>query len=310
MAAEEAKRPHPVLVGFAVIGMLSLLALAVFLVFGFLIARNFTQLSGASDSATYLASLSANKAIAGIRLEGEISSASARDVLEKLKEASEDSRVVGILFDVNSPGGAVVPSQEIFDSIQRIKKSKPVVTYVHDMAASGAYYSSASSSAIFANRGSLVGSIGVIMQGIEAVELAKWAKVQPVTLKTGKLKDSGSPLREWTVDDKEYLQKLIEDTRAQFVKDVASERKLEPSTIQYLADGRVVLATQGVELKLVDSLGTEDDALKKISDLAGTKDVPKLYFLEEDKRLHFLISDLLGESKTLLKLAQIAKMLP
>ena len=114
--------------------------------------------------------------IAGIKLMGEINDATASEVIDKLETAKDDSSAIGILLEVNSPGGSVVPSQEMYDEVKKVKAVKPVVVYVREMAASGAYYSSASASKIIANRGSIIGSIGVIMEGFEADKLIQFLK--------------------------------------------------------------------------------------------------------------------------------------
>lgn len=218
--------------------------------------------------------------IAGIKLNGEITDSSADEVLEKLKTAKEDSSAVGVLFEVNSPGGVVVPSQEIYDQVKSIRALKPVVVYVRNMAASGAYYSSASASKIIANRGSLIGSIGVIMEGFEADKLIQFLKINPITIKTGALKDTGSPLRPMNDNDKKYLQNLIDSTRAEFAADVKSGRGLSEQTLSFMSDGRVVLAPQAKELKLIDDIGSKDLALSEITALAKLKKTPELFYYE------------------------------
>ncbi|MES2615445.1 MAG: signal peptide peptidase SppA [Bdellovibrionota bacterium] len=218
--------------------------------------------------------------IAGIKLMGEISGDTADEILDKFKTAKEDSMAVGVLFEVSSPGGSVVPSQEIYDQIKSLQESKPVVVYVREMAASGAYYSSASASKIIANRGSIIGSIGVIMEGFEADKLIQFLKINPVTIKTGALKDTGSPTRAMNETDKKYLQGLIEETREEFVNDVKSARKTTAEDMNFMSDGRVVLAPQALKLKLIDAIGTRDDALSEIAKLAKQKKTPELFYYE------------------------------
>lgn len=248
--------------------------------------------------------------IAGIRLTGEITSDTSTLILEKLEAAREDKHAIGVLLDVNSPGGSVVASQEIYDAIKETNKTKPVVAYVREMAASGAYYSSASSSKIVANRGSIIGSIGVIMNGFEADKLIQFLKINPVVIKTGTLKDTGSPTRPMTDKDKEYLQNLIEETRIQFVDDVKQARKTSDSTMKFMSDGRVVLGPQALNLKLIDSIGSKQSALEDISTFAKQKNVPDLYYYEDIQSFSELFaqkfagstSDILRES--LLKIFQ------
>lgn len=238
--------------------------------------------------------------IAGVTLNGEISADSSAIVVEKLEAAKNDKNVVGILFDVNSPGGSVVPSQEIYDTIKKIKQIKPVVTYVRDIAASGAYYSSSSSSKIIANRGSIIGSIGVIMNSFEVDKLLQFLKINPVVLKTGALKDSLSPFRPFNEKDKQYLQELLEETRLQFVEDVKAERKTSDSTMKYMADGRIVLGPQALNLKLIDALGTKDFAISEIANLAKLKNTPPLYYYEDIQSFSDLFTQKLASQTAVL----------
>lgn len=239
---------------------------------------------------------SGDQYIAGIKLVGEINDAVADDVIEKLESAEDDPNAVGILLEVNSPGGAVVPSQQIYDTIKELKTVKPVVTYVREMAASGAYYSTAPSNAIVATRGSLIGSIGVILNGVEAYRLIDYLKINTVTLKTGALKDAGSPTRPMNNADKKYLQSLINATRAQFAADVKAARKTSKETMDNMSDGRVVLAPEALNLKLIDKVGSRDDALDVVTKLAGLKKVPRLFYYENIQSFSDLLSQRLSHS--------------
>lgn len=205
------------------------------------------------------------KLIAGIRLEGEIDSLAAEEVIEKLEAAADHRDVAGIFLEVNSPGGAVVASQEMYDAIKETRTVKPVYAHVREVAASGAYYAMAAAERISVNRSSMVGSIGVILSAFDATELFAWAKLKPKTLKTGKLKDAGSESREWTPEDAAFLQKLIDDTHAQFEEDVRTARDLPPETMRRMADGRVVLGTEAVALKLVDEILTKNQAVEALA---------------------------------------------
>lgn len=231
-------------------------------------------------------------AAAYISLEGQVTAELAQKIMDKLDSADKEKRFVGVLLEVNSPGGSVVASQEIYDRVARLKASKPVVVYMREVAASGAYYASATASKIVANRGTMVGSIGVILQSFETSQLLKWLKLSPVTLKTGSLKDAGSPLREWTVEERRYLQNLIDTTRKQFVDDVAQARSLPPSSLDTMSDGRVVLGPEALELKLVDALGSRADALKALGELAGKEAELDLEEIPDKVEIH----DLLGRA--------------
>lgn len=268
------KRPSGVVLVLAVVGALALIAALAFLALAIFAIKIFPSSAGMGRGVEhrYLSHASFGDALAGINLEGPIGPDEAKIVVEKLHEAGEDKRIKGVLLEVNSPGGSVVASQEIYDAILQLKNKIPVVAYLREVAASGAYYSSVSSNWLIANRGTMVGSIGVIMSSFEATQLVDWLKLKPVTLKTGPLKDSGSAVRPWTPDDKRYLQKLIDDTRDQFVTDVRAARPaLSDETIAHMSDGRVVLGNEAVQRKLVDAIGTRKDAIKKAAELANLK---------------------------------------
>ena len=296
------RRPHPLLVALAAIGALALVAVVFVLVGLGFAAKNLGKIGigGNTQAGTghegYLNGISAHEMVAGIRLENEIVSQTSEQIVEKLMEAKEDSRVKGVFLEVNSPGGSVVASQEIYDAIIEVKATKPVVAYVREMAASGAYYSSASATRIVANRGSLVGSIGVIMSTVEVSQLMNWVKLQPVTIKTGKLKDAGSPTRAFTEDDKVYLQELINKTRDQFASDVKMARNLDNSALARMSDGRVVLGPEALELKLIDKVGGKAAALEELYTVGNLKTKPELIYMEETKEFPELLSQFLHSS--------------
>lgn len=278
---------------FATIGAISVVFIILFTAFvGFAIysfsngMKNFSaslnpSMSSKPGAGIFTVPATNSPYIAGIRLNGEITSATSTAIVEKLETAKEDKNAIGILFEVNSPGGSVVASQEIYDTIKDISAKKPVVAYFREVAASGAYYSSASASKIIANRGSIIGSIGVIMNSFEADKLIQFLKINPIVIKTGALKDAGSPTRPMNEKDKQYLQELIEETRTEFVDDVKHARKTSDATMKYMSDGRVVLGPQALNLKLIDILGTRQTAISEIASLAKQKDIPDIYYYED-----------------------------
>ncbi len=160
-----------------------------------------------------------------IELTGPIMDVS--KTLEDIQKAKEDKNIKGILFVVNSPGGAVAPSVELAYAIKELKEIKPVVVYASGVIASGSYYASIWANKIVANPGSMVGSIGVIMQGINAEELMQKIGVSTQTVKAGKYKESGTPTRKWTEFEEKQLQSVIDDTYNMFISDVASARNLD-----------------------------------------------------------------------------------
>ena len=182
-------------------------------------------------------------------------------VLERIKEA-EKSHIKGVLFVVDSPGGAVPPSIEIAEALKRLKEKKPVVAYAAGTMASGSYYASIYCDTIIANRGSMIGSIGVIMQGYNVSEIMETVGLKEQTISRGKYKQMGTMTREWNVDEKAELDTLIGDTYEMFVSDVAKARGLDINNSQAFADAHVFSASRAKSVGLVDELGTLYDAEK------------------------------------------------
>jgi protease-4 len=293
------KRPSGVLLVLAVVGALTLIAAMAFLALAIFAVKLFPSSTSLDDGQQrYLGHHSFTNALAGIKIEGPIGPEMAEEVVKKLQEAAKDKRVKGILLDINSPGGSVVASQEIYDTVNRIKEKMPVVGYMREVAASGAYYSAVSANWLMTNRGTMVGSIGVIFDSFEATQLIDWMKLKPVTLKTGRLKDAGSSTRAWTPEDKQYLQKLIDDTRDQFVSDVRAARPMiSDETIAYMSDGRVVLGTEAAKRLLVDAIGQRQDAVAKAAELAGLKTGAETEVIPmEDPRIPGLLSEIIKTS--------------
>jgi protease-4 len=218
----------------------------------------------------------ATEKVAVIPIEGEIFEA--RETLDTLKRYAENSSVKAIVIRINSPGGAIAPSQEIYSAIRRTRKDygKPIVASFDSVAASGGYYIAAGCDQIVSNPGSITGSIGVIMQWFNTRELLQWAKVKPETITSGALKDAGSPFRELTPEERQYFQGIVTQLHSQFVRDVAQGRsaKMKPEEVARIADGRVFTGEQALELKLVDEIGSIDDAIRTAGRLAGIQGEP------------------------------------
>lgn len=164
--------------------------------------------------------------------------------LEEIEKAKNANNIKGVLLVVNSPGGAVAPSVELAYAIKELKQIKPVVVYASGVIASGSYYASIWANRIIANPGSMVGSIGVIMQGLNTEELMAKIGVSTQTVKAGKYKESGTPTRKWFDYEKEQLQSIIDDTYDMFITDVSNARKLKKSDHTKFADARVFTASQ------------------------------------------------------------------
>ena len=206
--------------------------------------------------------------------------------VEQLRKLVKDDKIKGLVIRVDSPGGAVAPSQEIYDAVKKAKEKKPLVVSMGSTAASGGYYIACGSDMIFANAGTVTGSIGVITQLFQVNKLLELAQVEVNTIKTGPYKDAGSPFKPFAEQDERYFRDLITDIYDQFVDDVAACRKLERAAVLEVADGRVFTGRQALKLKLVDKLGTFQDAVDHVAKEAKLKGDPKLvYPAKEDLSL-------------------------
>ena len=220
--------------------------------------------------------------IALIRIEGVI--LDSNDVVEELRRYRKDDSVKAILLRIDSPGGGVVPSQEIYDEVKQIRQEgkKKVVTSMGTVAASGGYYIASASDKIIANPGTLTGSIGVIMEFANVEGLLQKIGVESVVIKSGKNKDLGSPFRKMKEEERVLLQGVIDDVHGQFIEAVAESRSLEVESVRALADGRIFTGRQAKKIGLVDELGSFQDAVQKTAELAGIQGEPRM--VEERKR--------------------------
>lgn len=204
---------------------------------------------------------------------------SADDVLKKIDEAKKDN-IKGVLVDIDSPGGAVPPSIEIAMSIQELKKKKPVVVYASGTIASGGYYSAIWADKIVVNPGSLVGSIGVILNGMKFDKLMEKIGVETQFAKSGKYKEVGTPTREWTADERAEVQKVIDDTYDMFVNDVTKARNLDIKDKLKYADAHIFTARQAKDVGLVDIV---DIKYRAVNELKALSKVEKEVWFEEDE---------------------------
>ena len=229
--------------------------------------------------------LSGQDRVALIRIEGVILDAQA--TITELKHYSENPLVKAIVLRIDSPGGGVVPSQEIHDAVKRVKNksNKAVIASMGTVAASGGYYIAAATDRIIANPGTLTGSIGVIMEMANFEGLMKKVGVEGVVIKSGRFKDVGSPLRKMSDEERKLLQSVMDDVHHQFIQAVADGRSLEVSDVEPLADGRIYTGRQAKEARLVDELGDLDDAIHIAADIAGMEGEPKV--VEPRKRFSF-----------------------
>ncbi len=229
--------------------------------------------------------LSGQERVALIRVEGVI--LDAQTTIGELKQYSENPLVKAIVLRIDSPGGGVVPSQEIHDAVKRVKNksNKAVIASMGTVAASGGYYIAAATDRIIANPGTLTGSIGVIMEMANFEGLLKKIGVEGVVIKSGRFKDVGSPLRKMSDEERKLLQSVMDDVHHQFIQAVADGRSLELSDVEPLADGRIFTGRQAKEARLVDELGDLDDAIHIAADIAGMEGEPKV--VEPRKRFSF-----------------------
>ena len=248
--------------------------LIAFLIGGFFMA--FFAMSRKDDGEF---SLSGSK-VAIIPIEGEI--LDARDTVEALHRYADNSAVRGIVMRINSPGGAIAPSQEIYEAIRSVRASsgKPIVASLDSVAASGGFYIAAACDRIVANPGSITGSIGVILQWMETKDLIEWAKLKPQTITAGAMKDIGSPYRDMTDAERAYLQNVVAQLHSQFIRAVAAGRKgkMSEADVTRIADGRIFTGEQALSLKLVDSLGSLDDAVRTAAKLGGVHGKPAMIY--------------------------------
>ena len=232
--------------------------------------------------------------VAVLKVEGVINTAD--DILARLKKVEEDKSIKALVVRVNSPGGAVGASQEIYEELKKIKEKykKPVVVSMENVAASGGLYISLPANVIYANGGTITGSIGVIIQKLTVKELLHKLGIKAEVVKTGKYKDILSPFRDMTPDEKEYLLKLEENVLNQFKEAVVENRKGKLKVdINQIADGRIFTGSQAKEIGLIDKIGNYQDAISEAASLAGIKGKPVVVELKKEQPL---VKKILGTS--------------
>jgi len=195
--------------------------------------------------------------------------ASSRETLEQLKRFREDEDIKAIVIRVDSPGGVVGPSQEIYREVLRTRSTKKVVASMGAVAASGGYYVVAGADGIVANPGTITGSIGVIMEYTNFQELFQKIGLSPVVIKSGKFKDAGSPVRSMTPEEEQILKTFVDRLHQQFVSAIAEGRKIDLEAVKKLADGRIYTGEEAKDLGLVDRIGNLEDAIEWAGQLAG-----------------------------------------
>jgi protease-4 len=225
--------------------------------------------------------------IAVVEIKGVI--ADSTSIIEEIHQYLEDTGVKAIVLRIDSPGGGVGPSQEIYQEVKRARKKKKVIASMGSVAASGGYYVACASDLIVANPGTITGSIGVVMEFTNLEELLKKIGIRGVVLKAGEHKDIGSPLREMTPQDKKIMQEVIDNVHQQFIQAVAESRKMERDKVMGVADGRIFTGEQAQKLGLVDRMGNLQDAIEIAAQMGGIVGKPSVIY----PRRKFSLWDLL-----------------
>jgi len=220
--------------------------------------------------------LEVGEGVGVVELTGVISDS--QQVLDDLKYLRDMDEVKAIVLRVNSPGGGVGASQEIYRALLKTRDIKPVVTSMGGVAASGGYYAAAATDGIVANSGTITGSIGVIMGYTNFRQILDKIGLEPVVFKSGEMKDAGSPTREMSEKERAYLQQLVSSLHGQFVRDVAEARGMELDVVGKLADGRIYTGEEAVSLGLVDRMGNLEDALEWAAELGGLEGEPEAIY--------------------------------
>ncbi len=252
------KRRRPFLRGCLVI----VLVLAAF----FLLLLGISRMDGFS--------LSMGGKVAVLPISGMI--ADSEQVIEQMKRFEKDNAVKAIVLRINSPGGGVAPSQEIYEEVRKLNAKKPVLTSMGTIAASGGYYIASATRKIYANPGTMTGSIGVVMPFMNVKDLVDKIGLKGMAVKSGEFKDIGSPLREMTPEDRQVLQSVVDNVHLQFVNAVAAGRKLPREDVLKIADGRIFTGEQAKALKLVDALGNLEDTVADAAKMGGISGEPKV----------------------------------
>ena len=226
--------------------------------------------------------------IAKINIEGIIQDRT--DIIKQINSLKSDNNVKGLLTIINSPGGTYVGSKELYDSIQTIAEKIPTAVYMKEMATSGGYLASLSSDKIFGNSGSITGSIGVILQSADISNLLGKIGVSPIIIKSGKLKAVPNPVEQIDEEKLNYLKEIIEKMQKEFLMIVKKNRNVSESVLSLVSDGRILTGREAKNLKLIDDIGNEDDALNWLKNEAKVDDKIKIKELSPENDLQKLIN--------------------
>jgi protease-4 len=228
------------------------------------------------------------RAIGIVAIEGVISGELTERTVRQLTKYADDTSIKAIILRIDSPGGGVAASQEIFEEVRRVRSAgKLVVASMGSVAASGGYYVACIADHIFANAGTVTGSIGVIVQLANASELLDRIGIESTVITSGPFKDSGNPTRTLRPEERQVFQTLVDDVYQQFIEAVAQGRNLPLDVVRQAADGRIFTGRQAKELGLIDDLGSLHDAVRYVASTIGIVGKPKLV-QEKKERLWWL----------------------
>ncbi len=265
------ERPGLFFTALAAIGLLALLSCFAFIVLVVFLVRSGGQVPV----------LPGGPKIGILEIDGTISRP--ESYLKALREFRDDGDVRAVVVRIDSPGGAVGASQELFQELRSLDREKPVVASLCSVAASGGYYAAIGARKILCNPGTITGSIGVIMKIPNVGPLMDKLGIRTTVLKSGRFKDLGSMTRDLTGPERELIQKVLDDVHRQFIEDVAKSRGLSPEAVAALADGRVFTGRQALQAHLVDKLGNFSAAVSEAAALAGIKEEPVLVYPKKDR---------------------------
>ncbi len=275
---------HPILIGIVVIGA--------FLVVFFLSVLLVMHTSGGVNTV-----FSMGDRIAVVKVKGVIKES--KPIIDQLLRFMKDGSVKAIVLRIDSPGGGVGPSQEIYEEVRKIGDKKKVVVSMGSVAASGGYYIACAADKIVANPGTIIGSIGVIIEFANVEELVKKIGFKSVIIKSGEYKDVMSPFRSVTEQEERMLQEVIDNVHNQFIEAIAEGRNLTKEEVTAIADGRIFSGEQAKALGLVDSLGNLQDAISMAAKMVGIKGEPKVVYPPK-KKLSILDFILRGTVKAII----------
>lgn len=260
-------RRHPFILGFCILFFIGVVFFALIYALGLLKGEG--------------RSLHLRAKVGVVRIEGVI--IDSVDIIEQIDEFADDDGIRAVVLRINSPGGGVVASQEIYQSVRELRKKKKVVASMGAVAASGGYLIAVAADRVVANPGTITGSISALMHFADVQELMKKVGVRSSVVKSGKFKDIGSPVREMTGEEKQLIQGIVDDIYDQFTQIIAENRKVPLGTIIGLADGRIFSGRQALAVKLVDELGGLQDAVSLAGRLAGMEGKPAIVYAAKKK---------------------------